>query len=300
MNCNLPRYLNKTQAMPRRAISSAVRTPVLIVGGGPVGLYASALLSHFGVPSLLIERFSRGLRHPRSHLINTRTMELLRELRVERRVRALAPPQAEWRSFRYCTTLLGEEIALYDHLAARGWTALHAASPTEIIHVSQPGLERVLREEALLLAPQVGAALHFGYECGDIEQHAAGVRVQLHRMAATGALGGRGGRKGEGVGKDDGDVGSATYVEAAHLLACDGASSPIRRALRVELRGPPTLQHFRSVHFRDRSGHLSARLEGRGSMLYFVFNPAVNITPPQHPSVPTLNRQCSSFDFSVR
>ena len=51
------RYITTTAA--RRAMSTAtakLRTPVLIVGGGPVGLYASALLSGYGVPSLSTAR----------------------------------------------------------------------------------------------------------------------------------------------------------------------------------------------------------------------------------------------------
>ena len=87
------------------------RVPVLIVGGGPVGLYASALLSSYGVPSLLVERSAQPSTHPRAHLINTRSMELLRELGVEREVRAQTPPRSEWRHFRYCSTLLGDQIA---------------------------------------------------------------------------------------------------------------------------------------------------------------------------------------------
>ena len=63
-----------------------LRVPALIVGGGPVGLYASTLLSSYGVPSILAERAQqpgKAKRHPRAHLINSRSMELLRELGVE-------------------------------------------------------------------------------------------------------------------------------------------------------------------------------------------------------------------------
>ena len=70
------------------AARRVVRTPALIVGGGPVGLYSSALLSAYGVPSVLAERSRAGpSSHPRAHLINTRSMEILRELGVDERIR---------------------------------------------------------------------------------------------------------------------------------------------------------------------------------------------------------------------
>jgi putative polyketide hydroxylase len=37
-----------------------IETPVLITGGGPAGLCISILLSHHGVPSLLVERHAHA------------------------------------------------------------------------------------------------------------------------------------------------------------------------------------------------------------------------------------------------
>eukprot|EP00965_Chrysotila_dentata_P062894 2083501-Pleurochrysis_carterae.AAC.3 len=52
------------------------RSPVLIVGGGPVGLFASATLSRLRVRSILVEKHTTPSNHPRAHLLNTRTMEV--------------------------------------------------------------------------------------------------------------------------------------------------------------------------------------------------------------------------------
>lgn len=62
--------------------------PVLIVGGGIVGLSASLFLSHQGIPSLLVERHAGTSIHPRARGVNGRTMELYRELGIDQTVRA--------------------------------------------------------------------------------------------------------------------------------------------------------------------------------------------------------------------
>src|SRR6185503_3415676 len=61
---------------------------VLIVGGSLVGLTTAMLLGHHGVPSLSVERHAGTAIHPRAGHFQLRTMELLRQLGLEDRVRA--------------------------------------------------------------------------------------------------------------------------------------------------------------------------------------------------------------------
>src|SRR5260370_35906442 len=68
--------------------------PVLIVGGGPVGLTASILLSRAGVRSLLVERHPGTAIHPKARGINARSMEMYRQCGVEAAIRkAGLPPE---------------------------------------------------------------------------------------------------------------------------------------------------------------------------------------------------------------
>src|SRR3954467_283016 len=62
--------------------------PVLIVGGSLVGLTTAMLLGHHGVPSLAVERHAGTAIHPRAGHFQLRTMEVLRQLGLEERVRA--------------------------------------------------------------------------------------------------------------------------------------------------------------------------------------------------------------------
>ncbi|CAM9968960.1 unnamed protein product, partial [Hapterophycus canaliculatus] len=73
--------------------------PVAIVGAGPAGLTLSALLSKFGVPSVLLERAGALPTHPQAHFINLRSMEIMRHAfdGLDRTVLEMSPPQEEWR-----------------------------------------------------------------------------------------------------------------------------------------------------------------------------------------------------------
>jgi 2-polyprenyl-6-methoxyphenol hydroxylase-like FAD-dependent oxidoreductase len=51
--------------------------PVAIIGGGPVGMMMSALLSNYKVRHALIEKRAEITKHPQAHFINIRSMEIL-------------------------------------------------------------------------------------------------------------------------------------------------------------------------------------------------------------------------------
>jgi len=71
---------------------------VFIVGGGPVGLTASILLSRLSISSLLVERHPGTSLHPKARGINARTMEIFRQCGVEAAVcgAGLAPEQSRF------------------------------------------------------------------------------------------------------------------------------------------------------------------------------------------------------------
>jgi flavin-dependent dehydrogenase len=54
-----------------------LRTTVAIVGGGPVGLILSQLLSQYNVNSIVVEKRVNPTPHPQAHFINARTMEII-------------------------------------------------------------------------------------------------------------------------------------------------------------------------------------------------------------------------------
>src|SRR5512143_235412 len=82
--------------------------PVLIVGGGPVGLTTSLLLSHHGIRSLLVEQHPGTSTYPKARSIKARMMEIFRQLGIEHAIRAVAIPHN--RNLIFARSLAGEEL----------------------------------------------------------------------------------------------------------------------------------------------------------------------------------------------
>ena len=56
-----------------------VDVPVLIVGGGPVGLLLAVGLRHFGVDCMVAEKHASTLDFPKGRRVTARTVEIFRQ-----------------------------------------------------------------------------------------------------------------------------------------------------------------------------------------------------------------------------
>jgi len=238
-----------TAVGPRRRLE----TPVLVVGAGPVGTFMSLLLSHYGVNHVVAEQHktSEEFVHPRAHVIHARTLELLRQVGLQAAVQAAAPPLSEWRAFRYCSALLGEDLASIDHFDSVAYRTLATNTPTGgIVHLMQPRFEAILRDAAHLFEGTTATTLR-GYRCGRLCPHDHGVNVELFPSVDV--------------------AGDAVDVTARFVVAADGAHSVVRQTLGISMRGEACLEDFISVHFRCPNLHRLLNPEQFG-MLHFVFN----------------------------
>ena len=111
------------------------RIPVLIVGGGPVGLTLALELGWRGIRCLLVEPNVHFSGNPKAKTVHQRTLELFRRWGrdIPDKLRAAAPLGADFPStILYVTRLTGELI-----------TALHNATPADSGNRFSP--ERTLR-----------------------------------------------------------------------------------------------------------------------------------------------------------
>ena len=150
--------------------------PVLIVGGSLVGLTTAMLLGHHGVPSLSVERHAGTAIHPRAGHFQLRTMELLRQLGLEERVRAKSlETYSPTGGIIAVESLAGRELATYVKELNEG---VEGFSPTVRVFINQDALEPLLHERAL----ELGATLRNRTEAIALEQDDDGVTVTLRDL----------------------------------------------------------------------------------------------------------------------
>src|SRR5262245_3638105 len=152
--------------------------PVLIAGGGPVGLTLAHELARRGVRCALVERNHETTRHPKMDITNGRSMELFAMAGLADKLRAAGVPQDNVFHVAWVTAMTGHELHRFRYASsAEGRETIRARndgsqSREPPMRASQIDIEPVLKHAAQS-QPLLDA--RFGVELEDVTQDADGV-----------------------------------------------------------------------------------------------------------------------------
>jgi 2-polyprenyl-6-methoxyphenol hydroxylase-like FAD-dependent oxidoreductase len=209
------------------------KVPVLIVGGGPVGLALAGELGWRGVSCLLVEQTDGSIVTPKMNEVNVRTMEFCRRWGIADKVHNCPFPRDHARDAVFVTSFTGYELGRIPRPAVVG-AKPEPWSPMRLQTCSQMWFDPILRDFAL---SSKGVALRYRTRLENFQDLGTSVRCEIVDL----------------------ENGERDLVEADYLVGCDGANSAIRGELGIGLTGQGLLGHpvhlfFRAPDFLKRVG----------------------------------------------
>ena len=187
-----------------------IRTPVLIAGGGPVGLTLAIDLGARGVPCTLIERKDEPAFLPKMERCNARSLEIFRRMGIVDRVRAAGYPQDYPMDVFHVTTLMDPPIVQIPYPSvtelkaetARRNDGVMALEPYQLIsqYTLEPLLKKIAEENPLI-------DVRFSHDLVGFEQDASGVTAHVRTTA-----------------------GDDVTFRSSYLIGCDGGTRTRRRS----------------------------------------------------------------------
>ena len=229
-----------------------ITTDVLVVGTGPAGSAAAALLSTYGVENMLINRYRWLAKTPRAHITNQRTMEVLRDLGrdVEDEAYLFATHQDLMGENVFCTSLAGEEIG---RMKSWGRHPLSQAehllsSPARMNDLPQTFMEPLLFKTACSRGSQARMSTEYVSHEQDPDGVTTVCRDRLTDRTFT--------------------------VRSKYLLGADGGNSKIAADAGLPFEGRMGVGGSMNILFK---ADLSRFVAHRPSVLYWVVQPGADV-----------------------
>ena len=198
--------------------------PVLIVGGGPVGLSLAGDLGWRGVRAVLIEQSDGSIYQPRMDLVGIRTMEFCRRWGLVPAVEASPYPRDYPQDNVYLTSLAGYELGR-ERFPGVGQAPPPPESPQRRERCPQNMFDPILRDFA---ASQASVTMRYRTRLVSFTQDPDAVTAEV----------------------ENADTGARETISARYIVGCDGARSLVREALGITMLGNPVLTYTTNVIFR--------------------------------------------------
>jgi len=212
-----------------------IHTPILVAGGGSIGLCLAAELGWRGVSALVVEDRLDINPHPRANSIASRTMEYCRRWGIAGGVSQCGIPPDVQLEYLWITHFQGHVLHRLSIPSYDSWKSVrkHGGAMREELTWSpylktitgQNEFEGVVRE---YVKSRPSIHLRQGWHFLGFEQDEREVRSRIRRLSD----------------------GREFSVVSQYLVACDGGRSEIRQALGIGLSGEADIAQFVSIHFR--------------------------------------------------
>lgn len=222
---------------------SSYDTPILIAGGGPVGMALATELGYQGQPCMVIERRDGVVSHPKMNMISTRTMEFARRWGFARQLREKAWPPEHPLNVSFITSLTGKELATFHFPAYRDRVWPH--TPEGHQRCSQLWFDPMIQQRALE-SGSVDARFRTVFK--GFEHDEDGVTAVIENR----------------------DTGKQETVRAQYLVGCDGAESMVREKLGISLGDSKSLSYDVNIFFESQK--LLELHKRFMAMMYWVYD----------------------------
>ena len=195
-----------------------MKTPVLIVGAGPVGLALAGDLGWRGIPCILLEKGDGSIFQPKMDMIGVRTMEFCRRWSIASWVEAAGynrsyPQDCAWVSALHGGYEFGREF-----FPSNRDEPCPVQSPQKRERCPQHFFDPVLTRFARSF-PHV--SIRYNTELLGFEERTDGVVAKVRDLES---------------GREEG-------IDCDYLVGCDGGSSSVRESLGIQMEGTPALTY---------------------------------------------------------
>ena len=207
-----------------------LQTPVLIAGGGPVGLTLAIDLGARGIACTLVERKDAPAFLPKMERCNARTLEIFRRMGIVDRVRAAGYPAAYPMDVYHIITMMDPPLARVPYPSVDEARAEAAArndgvmprEPYQLIsqYTLEPLLKQIAEENPLI-------DVRFGHELISFEQDAGGVTARVRTSA-----------------------GDELAFRSSYLVGTDGGTSTVRKQLGFAMDGQANIRQMMQALYR--------------------------------------------------
>ena len=225
-----------------QGIPDSGRVPVLIVGGGPVGLGLALELAGRGIRSHLVDQGDGVVRLSKMGAVSVRSMEHCRRWGVAEDVRnAGFPPDYPLNQI-FCTSLNGKRIGVISFPSHKE-AGDDGLSPERKQRCPQLWFDPILQRKAVA-NPLVTLTYHT--KLIGFADHGDGVTAEL----------------------EDVQTGGRYAVECEYLAGCDGGGSTVREALGLQLEGD-RLSNSVGIYFNSYGLH-DHHTMGKGTRYWMI------------------------------